>query len=191
MNAIKLSSTQQNLNPLENFFRFRIKEQTNSKRPKPFKRTLDVTVKPLTWATAESARVDKFLTDLETLNAGLGFVLDKLSGSGAGLLPSRTLPYISDEGNLRAIIDAMNQRNLELAHCAEIKRDVPLALDSIEAIQHNHETRFKLTFEDFEPGPPKFLVPDIELTPLEWKNKATGEREPVLLEFKDCYDSRK
>ena len=126
-----------------------------------------MTVRPLTWAAAESARAEKLLTDLETLNAGLSFVSDKLSDSGASLLPSRILPYISDESNLRAIIDATNQRDPELARCAEIKRDILLALHSIEAIQQNHETPFKLAFEDLEPGPPKSSVPDTQVTLLE------------------------
>lgn len=168
----------QNLDLPENLFRLRIKDAARSRLPKPVKKAVDAAVKPMTWAAGESERATKLVEDLKSLNEGLNFISEKLNNTKVSLLPSRLLPYISDQNNLQAVIEATTQHDPELARCAEIKKEV------LAAIGRKPGSVVK-------PSTLKLLAPKVSkrrklattrLVLAEYNDKATGKVEPVLLE---------
>lgn len=165
----------------------RTREQNKLRLPKPVKKILELTLRSLISAAGETERAEKLLWDLESYNTGLNFILGKLNGLKVGLQPSRLLPYISNQTNLgatiEATIEATTGHNPDLARCAQTKRKVLSNIKrnrpGAEAIRDSLLKVPLSTLSEYE-GPDEFRS---RRERAKWVNRATGEKETVLLEY--------
>lgn len=182
------------LDPPEHFFRIRVKDPAKSRLPKPVKKVFDGAINPMTWAAGGFERVEKLVDDLKSHNEGLNFISEKLNNAKSTLLPARLLPYISDQHNLQAVIEATTQHDPELARCAEIKKEVLSALEKSQTTQRTGSVVKTSTLKLMAPSIRKRTkLANTRLMRAEFSNKKTGKTEIVLLEdrsYQDGIDSK-
>ena len=141
-------------------------------------------MKPLAWAAGQQEQADRLLNDLRDLNEGLAFISGRLNKSSS-ILPSRILPHVWGEENLKTLVEAMTLNDPDLAQCAQFKREVLAATkEALAAAQRAGPARS---------SPLRLLPPRISkrrntehshLIVAELSDRASGNAEPVLLEDK-------